>query len=156
MNEPNPAAKASQLVQCDVRDAFDAFVDPAKITQFWLESASAPLGRDARVTWHFMVPGAVETATIDAFEPHSLIAFTWSDGARVRLQFSQHAPGQTQVSAEVRGFSGDNLVGQALNATEGFSIVLCDLKTFLESGRSANLVRAKAELIAGSRGAAKA
>lgn len=33
-------------------------------------------------------------------------------------------------------------------ATEGFSIVLCDLKTLLESGRSAGLVRDKARLIA--------
>lgn len=39
---------------------------------------------------------------------------------------------------------------QAVNATEGFSIVLCDLKTFLETGRSANLVRDKAKLIAES------
>jgi hypothetical protein len=37
---------------------------------------------------------------------------------------------------------------QATDTIEGFSIVLCDLKTLLESGRSANLVRDKAELIA--------
>ena len=42
-----------------------------------------------------------------------------------------------------------------MNATEGFSIVLCDLKTFLESGKSANLVRAKAELIAASQATTK-
>jgi hypothetical protein len=30
---------------------------------------------------------------------------------------------------------------------EGFAIVLCDLKTLLETGESAGLVRAKAELI---------
>lgn len=38
----------------------------------------------------------------------------------------------------------------ALNATEGFSIVLCDLKVWLETGRVANLVKDKAELIAAS------
>jgi hypothetical protein len=38
-------------------------------------------------------------------------------------------------------------VAQATNNVEGFTIVLCDLKTLLESGRSANLVRDKAELI---------
>ena len=35
-----------------------------------------------------------------------------------------------------------------------FSIVLCDLKTLLESGRSANLVKDKAELIHRSMAAA--
>ena len=39
------------------------------------------------------------------------------------------------------------MVAQAANLAEGFAIVLCDLKTLLESGRSANLVRDKAELI---------
>lgn len=146
----SPVAKASQLIDCQVADAFDAFVDPAKITRFWLASASAPLAAGVRVSWHFMVPGAVETVVVDAFEPHARIAFTWSDGTKVRLSFSEHSAGKTQVSAEARGFSGRDATEQAVNATEGFSIVLCDLKTFLESGRSANLVRAKAELIAAS------
>jgi hypothetical protein len=42
-----------------------------------------------------------------------------------------------------------------VNATEGFTIVLCDLKTLLESGRSANLVRSKAALIAATLAASK-
>ena len=36
---------------------------------------------------------------------------------------------------------------EATNNVEGFSIVLSDLKTLLESGESANLVRDKAALI---------
>jgi uncharacterized protein YndB with AHSA1/START domain len=146
----NLVAKASQLIHCRVDEAFDAFVQPAKITQFWLASTSAALAHNAKVTWHFMVPGAVETVVVDAFEAGQLIAFTWSDGSQVRLQFSAYSPAQTQISVEVRGFAGSDAVEQVVNATEGFSIVLCDLKTFLESGRSANLVRAKAELIAGT------
>ena len=48
------------------------------------------------------------------------------------------------------GFAGPDLLAQATDTIEGFSIVLCDLKTLLETGRSANLVRDKAELIARS------
>jgi uncharacterized protein YndB with AHSA1/START domain len=151
----NPVAKASQLIHCSVGEAFNAFVDPSKITQFWLASTSAPLSENAKVTWHFMVPGAVETATVDEFLPASLIAFTWSDGLKVRLELLEQSPGKTRVSAEAQGFSGDDAVDQVVNATEGFSIVLCDLKTYLESGKSANLVRAKAELIAASKASAK-
>ena len=36
---------------------------------------------------------------------------------------------------------------QATGVIEGFSIVFCDLKTLLETGTSAGLVRDKAELI---------
>lgn len=50
------------------------------------------------------------------------------------------------MAVEVAGFDKD--VDEIVNATEGFSIVLCDLKTLLETGHSANLVRDKAALIA--------
>jgi hypothetical protein len=56
--------------------------------------------------------------------------------------------GITIVAIEASGFGGDDPIGSIVDATEGFSIVLCDLKTLLETGRSANLVKDKAELIA--------
>ena len=146
----NFVAKASQLINCQPREAFDAFVDPERITQFWLSASSGPLSKSAKVTWHFMVPGAVDTITVTEFEPAALIAFNWSDGSNTRLEFSAHSSEMTKVSVEAQGSAGDDLVEQIVNTTEGFSIVLCDLKTLIESGKSANLVRAKAELIAAS------
>jgi len=56
-------------------------------------------------------------------------------------------PGATVAAVQATGFKGEDAVAQVVNATEGFSIVLCDLKTLLESGRSANLVTDKAELV---------
>ena len=52
----------------------------------------------------------------------------------------------TIVNADFPG-GHDDQVEVALNSTEGFAIVLCDLKTLLEQGRPAGLVRAKARLI---------
>ena len=142
----NPTARVSQLINCTAADAFDAFVNPVKITKFWLEATSAPLSKNGTATWKFMVPGAVDTVTVDEFEPTSFIALSWSDGSKLHLEFSEYSAGRTRVSA---GFSlsAKDAIEQIVNTTEGFSIVLCDLKTLLESGRSANLVRAKAELI---------
>ena len=146
----NYVANVSQLINCQPSDAFGAFVDPNRITQFWLSASSGPLSKNAKVTWTFMVPGAVDTITVTEFEPATLIAFNWSDGSNTRLEFSAHSNGKTKVSVEAHGSAGDDLVEQVVNTTEGFSIVLCDLKTLIESGQSANLVRAKAELIAAS------
>jgi hypothetical protein len=53
------------------------------------------------------------------------------------------------------GFAGEQSLAVATGTAEGFSIVLCDLKTLLETGRSANLVRDKAELIAQQMAAGK-
>ncbi len=151
-----PSAKVSQLIRCSAAEAFDAFVDPVRITRFWLAATSAPLSAGADVTWQFMVPGATErTRVTDLKRPHR-IAFDWSDGVSVRLDFEARGAGETRVAVEVTGFSGESAVEQALNATEGFAIVLCDLKTLLESGHSANLVRDKARLIAESADAPKA
>jgi uncharacterized protein YndB with AHSA1/START domain len=144
-------AKATMLMNQPVDEVFDAFVRPEKITRFWLESTSAPLARGAKANWRFMVPGASETVAVTAFEPPRLIAFDWSDGKHVNLTFDIFKPGVTQVTAEVSGFDSKASVADIVNATEGFTIVLCDLKTLLESGRSANLVRDKAALISSSR-----
>jgi uncharacterized protein YndB with AHSA1/START domain len=148
-------AKATMLIRRPSGEVFDAFVQPDKITRFWLEAASGPLAKGAKVTWRFMVPGATESVTVTRFEPPRLIAFDWSDGLHVRLGFEDHEAGATRVSAEVSGFPADAKVADIVNATEGFSIVLCDLKTLLETGRSADLVRDKAVLIAAARDEAK-
>lgn len=141
-------ARAEMLIRCPVAEVFDAFVRPEMITQFWLEGTSGPLGPGAQVEWRFMVPGAVETVAVTAFENQRRIAFSWSDAVHVDMQFKELNEGATRVSVEVAGFKGDQAGADVVDATEGFSIVLCDLKILLETGRSGNLVRDKAELIA--------
>lgn len=150
MDPKTTSARVSQLIDCVPQAAFDAFVDPGKITRFWLESASAPLALHARATWRFMVPGAVDTVTVNEFAPPGRIALAWSDGSTLRLEFEQYAEGRTQVSAEFSIAAGDS-IEQVVDTAAGYTLVLCDLKTFLESGRSANLVRSKAELMSGRR-----
>ncbi len=150
MNQEGLAATASQLIRSPMAEVFDAFVDPTRITQFWLKSASAPLAEGARVTWQFMVPGASETVTVTEFRAPRRIAFNWAGGLSVELDFQEHGVGATRVAATAKGFAGSNAAQQAVGTAEGFSIVLCDLKTLMETGRSANLVRDKATLIAES------
>ncbi len=42
-------AKAKMLIRCPATDAFDAFVQPDRITRFWLKNTTGPLGPDAQV-----------------------------------------------------------------------------------------------------------
>ena len=69
-------------------------------------------------------------------------------GSRVSVEFEavDNATLVTLVNDRLPG-AGAEQVAAALNATEGFAIVLSDLKTYLESGSSAGLTRAKARLI---------
>jgi len=140
-------ARASMMIRKPPRMVFDAFVNPAKLTQFWLRAATGPLLPGATVTWHFMVPGAADSVTVQRFEPGRHLAFRWGAGIDVEMEFAPFELDATQVTVTCRGFDERALLAQATGVVEGFAIVLCDLKTLLESGRSANLVRDKAELI---------
>ena len=140
-------ANSEMLIRKPLPDVFDAFVNPRTIEKFWLKSASAPLAPGARVEWEFMVPGARETVTVTDFVQDQVIAFNWSGGIAVKMRFSPQDKSNTRISVTASGFGGADAASQALNATEGFAIVLCDLKSLLETGQSGNMVRDKAALI---------
>lgn len=72
-------AKAEMLIRSSAQSCFDAFVNPDTIVKFWLDKTSGQLAPGAKVTWHFMVPGAEDTVTVTAFEAPYRLAFDWSD-----------------------------------------------------------------------------
>jgi len=93
------------------------------------------------------VPGAEVDVVVRRFEaPHHLV-FDWSGGLHVEMNFEPIDGESTRAAVSVSGFAGEGMLEQAVNTIEGFSIVLCDLKTLLETGTSAELVRDKAALI---------
>jgi len=67
-------------------------------------------------------------------------------GTTVEWIFSPRAENETFVTVANTGFQGDGdeIVKQAIDSTEGFTIVLCGLKALLEHGIVLNLVRDKA------------
>ena len=144
---PQSSARATMLIRRPPGEVFAAFVNPQMLRKFWLRDASGPLAPGARVQWEFMVSGASETVAVTAFESPRHIGFDWSNGMHVRLEFELFAEGATRLSVTVSGFRGRDVVHQASNVIEGFSIVFCDLKSLLETGTSPGFVRDKAELI---------
>lgn len=140
-------ATTEMLIRKPPEEVFDAFVNPRIIEQFWLKRASGPLAKDATVEWEFMVQDAHETVTVTEFVPNRMIASRWSDGITVRMAFEPQDPGSTRFSVAATGFKGADASSLAVDATEGFTIVACDLKSLLETGQSGNMVRDKAFLI---------
>jgi uncharacterized protein YndB with AHSA1/START domain len=145
-----PTATSRLLIRRPPREVFDAFASADTIRKFWLSATSGPLAPGAVVSWEFMVPGAKETVTVTGFEAGCRIAFSWSSGLTVEMLFEPYKGDATRASVTVGELGGDNLLETVADVIEGFTIVLCDLKILLEQGRSANLVRDKAELIASS------
>lgn len=128
-------------------EVFKAFVEPDKLTRFWLAWASGPLRLGRVVEWHFIVAGATDKVTATELEPGKVIAWRWSDGSvRIELDSFSEGTAVTLINEDFPGTQAER-ISAALNGTEGFTIVLCDLKTFLETGESAGLTKAKAALI---------
>lgn len=140
-------ARASMLVHAPAGEAFKAFIDRERICEFWLAASSGDLVEGARVEWAFLVPGARDTVEVLEIVRDTRIRFAWSGGQQVELSFAA-MDGGTRVSVVVDGIDGDDALASVVDATEGFSIVLCDLKLLLETGASPGLVRDKAALIA--------
>lgn len=141
-------AKATMLIRRPVAEVFNAFIEPSMLTRFWLASASGSLELGKSVHWEFMVPGAEVDTRLVALERDRLLEIQWSDGTFVRWTFEPLGEG-TRVAIEHWGFDGsqEDVIENALEATQGFTIVLCDLKTTLEHNQSMSLVRDKAVLI---------
>jgi uncharacterized protein YndB with AHSA1/START domain len=144
----SPIAKVSMLVRCPPAKVFEAFVSPELLTKFWLSRSSGPLVQGTTVTWDFMVPGASAKTHVEEMVRDRLIRLSWDDGTKVSFAFEPRSDG-TRVEVINEGFSGDaqEAIESALEATQGFTIVLCELKATLEQGRSMGFVRDKALLI---------
>lgn len=144
-------AKSEMLINAPRKQVFAAFADKDTICKFWLDYSNGDLAPGAKVEWNFMVPGAKETLEVLGFERNERIKFKWSDGIVVNISFADHTSQSTRVSVEACGFAGADQTALAVNATEGFAIVLCDLKSLMETGISGGMVRDKAVLIAENR-----
>jgi uncharacterized protein YndB with AHSA1/START domain len=141
-------ARVTMFIQASPDRVYSAFVEPEQLTKFWLSKASGPLRLGNTVHWNFLVEGTEIDATATTMDPARKLVWDWSDGSRVSIDFEE-VDGGTAVTLVNDNFPqlGDERVAAALNATEGFAIVLADLKTYLESGTSAGISRAKAKLI---------
>lgn len=150
MDKPaQPIARVSMIIHAAPADIVNALVAPEKLSRFWLASASAPLRVGRTVHWKFMVPGAEADTTASRIDPEKGMAWTWSDGTGVDIDLEKLDDGATAVTLINHGFQGsaEDIVSAALNASEGFALVLADLKVMLETGSAANIVRDKARLI---------
>jgi uncharacterized protein YndB with AHSA1/START domain len=141
-------ARVSLWIDCEPGRVYDAFVRPDSLAAFWLRAAEAPLAVGREIRWSFQVDGAEIDTTATRLEPGKAIEWVWSDGSHVSISLEAIAGGTavTLINDHL-GRNGTDPVSAALDATEGFALVLADLKTWIETGTSAGITRAKAKLI---------
>lgn len=140
-----PITKAGMLIRKPVADVFAAFINPDITTKFWFTKSSGRLEMGKPVQWEWEMYGVSIPVTVKAIEPNKRIVIEWpgySGSTTVEWIFALQQDGTTFVSITEAGFTGDGdeLVKQATDSTEGFSMVLAGLKALLEHNVRLNLV----------------
>lgn len=140
-----PTTDTGMLVRRPVAEVFEAFVDPAVTTQFWFTKGSGRLEEGKTVQWDWEMYGIAIPVTAKAVETNRRIVIEWpgySGPTTVEWTFKPQDDGTTFVAITEAGFTGtgDELVKQVADSTQGFSLVLAGAKAFLEHGVRLNLV----------------
>ena len=140
-----PVAKTGMLIRKPVAEVFEAFVNPDVTTRFWFTKSSGRLEAGKQVQWDWEMYGISIPVTVKAIEPHRRILVEWpgyGSPTTVEWTFQSLADGTTFVRITNSGFTGngDEVAKQAIDSTQGFSLVLAGLKALLEHGIQLNLV----------------
>lgn len=137
--------KAEMLIRRPQAEVFDAFVDPAVTTKFWFTKSSGKLEVGKRVRWEWEMYGAGDDINVREIEPSRRILFEWSfpKSNLVEIVFAPHAKG-TLVTITNSGLRSDDVIAEALDATQGWNLVLAAAKAWLEHGIDLKLVADKA------------
>lgn len=141
-----PIAKAELLIRRPAADVFEAFAAPDIITKFWFDRSTGRLEHGKTVQWHWESFNLVVQVQVKAIKKDRRILIEWGQDAQntttAEWTFTPRSKDTTYVSVVNKGFvgSGDEIVGQALDSTGGFALVLAAAKAYLEHGISLNIV----------------
>lgn len=118
-------------------DVFEAFVDPAKIGNFWFSSSSERWETGKTITLRYEEYNAEGTITIKEIVPDKKIAFEWDYGTvhLVTITLTQENETSTIVEVNEEGFvEGEDLIPLLVGNKEGWVYMLTCLKGYLEHG----------------------
>jgi uncharacterized protein YndB with AHSA1/START domain len=140
-----PTMKTGMLIRKPVAEVFEAFVNPDITTKFWFTKGSGRLEAGKQVQWDWEMYGISVPVTAKAIEPNTRIVIEWagySGPSIVEWTFKPQPDGTTFVSITEDGYtgSGDELVKQVTDSTQGFTLVLAGAKALLEHNVKLNLV----------------
>ena len=125
-------------------DVFAAIVDPAKMSQYFISSGSAPMTPHARIDWEWADVGAKATIEVTEIERDRKIAFRWSaDGPSTNVTLVLEPDGErTKLVATEGPFElTDAGVKRALGQTQGWTDFSCSLRAYLHHAINLRLAK---------------
>jgi uncharacterized protein YndB with AHSA1/START domain len=144
--EREPIAIVDMIIRKPVDQVFNALIDPAITTQFWFTKSTGKLAAGKRIRWDWEMYGVCTNVDVKEIDPNKRILIEWDSyvgRTPVEWEFAACSGGTTKVTIKNWGFRGENVVSQAIDATQGFSFMLAGLKAWLEHRIRLDLVADK-------------
>lgn len=141
------SARAQIIVHSAREVVFDAFIDPAIMSKFWLTRRDDGLRAGETVTWFVgTAPDAIEIEVrVKQVDRPSRIVLDWGHGdtfTTVTWTLTEKGLDRTLLVIEEHGYVGteDEVLARALDSTGGFNQVIVALKALLEHDAVINVV----------------
>ncbi len=118
-------------------DVFEAIVDPAKMSQYFISRGSARMAPGARLDWEWADVGAKVSIEVIQVVPNQKIIFLWpAAGTRTKVTLLLEADGdKTRITASEAPFAlTEEGVARALGQNQGWTDFCCCLKAYLQHG----------------------
>lgn len=131
--------KASIGILKPAREVFEAIVDPAAMTHYFISESSGRMEAGAALIWKFPEFPDESPVRVDKVEPDSYISFYW-EGLKgrdtlVEIRLKTHSDGATIVSVMEKGADNDEAgLAWLKGNTEGWANFLACLKAWTEYG----------------------
>lgn len=122
-----------------VAEVFEAVVNPAKLSGYFVQASSGPLAPGARVSWRFAEAEAPLDVVVGEVIPNARITFDWPSGTggttRVEMVFKPLDAGATMVQICEGGWPETPEGAKASHDNAGgWMHMMCCLKGYLEYG----------------------
>lgn len=143
--ENNIKAETGMLIRCPIDEVFEAFMNPTITTQFWFTKSSGRLDQHQEVVWSWEMYNHTLNINVKSIAKNKSIIIEWPNYGQlttVEWTFDSLSKNQTFVTVRNSGFMGsaNEIYQQALDSTEGFTLMLAGAKAYLEYGIKLNLV----------------
>jgi len=130
--------KTKLRIGAPIHEVFEAIIDPAKMSQYFITEASGPMEAGKSISWTWADYNATANIQVQKIETDKLITFTWSgSGAEtlVEILLAAETESITSVTVQEKGWDkDDNGIRRLTEQTQGWVDMLLCLKAFVQYG----------------------
>jgi uncharacterized protein YndB with AHSA1/START domain len=131
--------KVTLQVRKPVKDVYEAIIDPAQMSNYFISDSSGRMEENKKLIWHFPEFSIDVPVHVGKVEKDKFIHFSWDGegGRELKVEISLTSKGSedTVVSITENGMENDEAgINWLKRNTEGWANFLACLKAYLEYG----------------------